>query len=99
MRCDLVERLVPTDGRELAAALRAGTTKRCEHAIRAVHTLEISVDLYAEMPTGNRMRAVRSDLDGPAIGVDRDHCAACIRTIVRACHSNLTLSHCATSGS
>ncbi len=64
---DGVQRLVPRDPDELAAALLAVPPEGMEDAVRAVHPLEIAVHLHAQVPAGDRVGRVGRDLDGAAV--------------------------------
>ena len=47
---DLVQSLVPSDARELAASLRTDALHRVEHALVAINPVLVIVDLHAEAP-------------------------------------------------
>jgi hypothetical protein len=79
---DLVERLVPGDPLEPAAALGAGSPERVQDAVRVVDAGDVVVHLHAEPAPGERVLGVATDLDGPSV-LDGDEHRARVRAVVR----------------
>ena len=80
---DLVERLVPGDLLEPAAALGPGAAQRVQHAVGAVDLVLVVVDLHAQPAAGERVLGVARDLGRPAV-LDGDEHGAGVGAVVRA---------------
>ena len=89
---DLVQSLVPSDARELAASLRTDALHRVEHALVAINPVLVIVDLHAEAPFGEGMIRVAPDSDRLAV-LHRREDRAGIGAIVRACADDDFASH------
>src|SRR5262249_23660032 len=81
-RRDAVERVVPRDRRELAAALGAGAEQRRGQPVLAVEVIGDLADLAAHEAIGERAAAVAVDLDHAAV-VDGDEQAAQVGAVER----------------
>jgi len=79
---DDVERVIPGDPLELALALRAYTSLRVEHSIRAVDALDVTGSFAADGATGDWMIRIARDAHDAAV-LDIGKHAASIRAIVR----------------
>ena len=78
-----VERLVPGDPLEPARALRPHAAQRVQQAVRAVHAVQVLVDLRAQEALRERVVRIAADADRAAVlDVDRHH--AGVRAVVRA---------------
>jgi hypothetical protein len=80
---DLVERLVPGDPLEAAAALRAGPAHRVQHPAGVVDLVLVVVDLDAQPAAGERVIGVAPHLHGLPVGHGHEHRAG-VRAVVRA---------------
>jgi hypothetical protein len=80
---DLIQRLVPGDPGELAAALRAGAPHRVQHPVRAVGLVDVVVHLHAQPAAGERMPGVTPHFHR-APAAHRDQHRAGVRAIMRA---------------
>ena len=78
-----VERLVPADLLERALALGADPAQRVGHAPGPVDRVEVAVDLRAERPVREGVRAVAAQPDGAPV-LDLDQPRARVRAIQRA---------------
>ena len=90
---DLSERLVPADRVEITTPLGSRAPHRREHPRRAVHPLQIPVDLDAQVSSGDRVRTISANLGRPSRYIDRDQRAASVGTIVRASQPNNHVVH------
>ncbi len=82
-RGDLVQRLVPADGREAPFALGPDAAQGREHALGMVHALGVAADLPAEQPRGDRVRGISREVADAAV-LDPHLHAAGVRAVVRA---------------
>ena len=80
---DLIQRLVPGDPGELAAAFRPGAPHRVQHPVGAVGLVDVVVHLHAQPAAGERMLGVAPHLHRAPVA-DRDQHRAGIRAIMRA---------------
>src|SRR5262245_55836141 len=70
---DEIESLIPRRALERPAAFRATTAQRRQQAVGMVDTLEVSVDLDAQMAAGHWMRRIRRHIDRSTIPYRHKH--------------------------
>src|SRR5437867_3207894 len=84
---DFIERLVPTDGLELAAALRPDAPEWRQQAIAVIRPLDVAIHLGAKESLSERMVGITRDANSPAVLYGDEHRAR-VRAVVRTSASN-----------
>ncbi len=82
-RGDLIQRLVPADAPEFAAALRPGALERMQQAVGRIGALGVVADLGAQRSVGERVRGVALHFHRDAVLHRHQHRAG-VGAIVRA---------------
>ena len=82
-RCDVGERLVPTDAFEPRLTLPADALERMEHAIGVIDAIEIVIHLGAERAAREGMRRIAGKLLGGAVAAPPRSSCRCPDSRVR----------------
>src|SRR5579862_4047503 len=84
---DLVQRIIPGNGDELATALRTASPEGGRQSISVISTLDVPIHLGAQKTLGERVIGIARDRYGPAV-FDRCQRRTGVRAVVGARAAN-----------